>query len=454
MDHHSAVLVDRLQKYSIQDDNQLYQHFVDVDDADVRTAEEMAASLYGADNTYFLTNGSTQGIHGLIMAACRANDKILVPRNAHRSVLGALVLSGAKPVFIEPVYSQKRGFPLHIRVEDVQEALQIHPDCCALFLVHPTYQGIISDVRSIAHRCHEHGIPVLVDEAHGPHLGFHQELPQSALQCGADGVVQSTHKWIGALTQSSMVHRQGSLLEKSRFDASFELLREKRSSLMLLASLDGARRQMALEGEALLGRTIQMAERMRQAIFNIDGISTFDRMDVQKDGSFDFDPTKLCIDVSGLGITGRDADCFLRESCGIQAEMADMNNILFLLTIADSQVEEIALVDALKELSRKKRGSNQTKANMGVLPGLRETLMPVKEAFHSQSRKVPLIHAVGAISHAVVCPYPPGIPVVYPGEKLTADVVEYILKVYQSGIPVLGLEDHHGDPYVTVVSKS
>jgi arginine decarboxylase len=425
-------------------------HRLDIMDERVKRAESLAAAFYGAENTRFLTNGSTQGIHSLIMTACQPGDKILLPRNVHRSVLGGLILSGAVPVFVKPYYDEEMGLLRQIEEDAIHRALTQNPDCRAVLVVSPNYHGVAADLSRLAELCHARRIPLLVDEAHGPHFGIHTDLPASALQCGADGVVQSTHKLIGALTQSSMVHIQGNILDAQRFADVVDLLRPQVTSLILLASLDGARRQMALEGKALLSEAVSLAEQARSQINRIEGLKCFSSEEMSGAA---FDPTKLTVHVSGMGITGPEGEQYLRRQEQIQAEYADFHNILFLITIADTPKTVDQLIAALIAMSQTIREEKTECEHLPLPEESWERVIPLSDAFYAESQVIPLVKSEGQVSHSVLCPYPPGIPVVYPGERLTRSGVEYLLEVWRRGIPVLGIIQKNGIPCVSVVRQ-
>ena len=456
-DQKQAGLVDTLQTYLQFDENRsgdsAVEHMVCVNHPALQAAEARAASLYGAGMTRFLSNGSTQGIHGLMMTACRAKDKILIPRNAHRSVLGGFVLSGADPVFVTPRYDPERGLLRQVLPEDVEAALVVHPDCRAVLVVSPNYQGVAADLSSLATICHQHKIPLLVDEAHGPHFGFHPALPPSALACGADGTVQSTHKLLGALTQSSMVHIQGGLLDPERFCDVLDLLRPQESSLMLLASLDGARRQMALEGEQLLEKANSLARYARDQINRLPGLTCFSAEEAADLGGAAFDCTKLTVQVSRLGITGPEAESCLRKEWQVQSEYADLHNVLFLITIGDTEDTVERLLEGLTALCEKPLRNRSSSETLPVPEGVWEPAIGIREALYGAARFIPLADSVGCISQGVLCPYPPGIPVVYPGERLTPAGVEYLMHVARSGIPIMGIQYIKGDHLVAVVRR-
>ena len=242
----------------------------------IQEAQELAAAAFGAEHTWFLVNGSTCGIEAAILATCAPGDKIILPRNVHQSAIAALILSGAVPIFVTPEYDSVLDIAHSITPSSVATALKQHPDAKAVMMVYPTYYGVCGDVSAIAQLAHQHGIPLLVDEAHGPHFAFHPDLPNSAMAAGADLTVQSIHKVLGAMTQASMLHVQGSWIDTERLSQSLQLLQSTSPSYLLLASLDAARQQMALQGEQLMSHTLQLADIARIRISQIPGLSVLE----------------------------------------------------------------------------------------------------------------------------------------------------------------------------------
>ncbi|MEO0828662.1 MAG: aminotransferase class I/II-fold pyridoxal phosphate-dependent enzyme [Cyanobacteria bacterium J06642_9] len=305
----------------------------------IAEAQDLAAAAFGAEQSWFLANGSTCGIEAAVLATCSPGDRILIPRNAHRSVISALVLSGAMPVYLQPAYDPDWDLVGGVDPAAIAMALETHPEIRAVLLVSPTYQGISSDLSAIADIVHAHGIPLLIDAAHGAHFGFHPALPQSALATGADLAVQSTHKTLGALTQAAMVHIQGARIDRDRLSQALQLTQSTSPNYLLLASLDAARQQMAIAGEKLMAQTIELAIATHQKLEQIPGIKVFSLpKDRQNPGFHTSDPTRLTIDVTRLGLSGFNADELLHNIYGVTAELPTLRQLTFMVSRVGSEV--------------------------------------------------------------------------------------------------------------------
>lgn len=391
----------------------------------IAEAQALAAEAFGAAHSFFLVGGTTAGLHGLILAACRRGEVLAVPRNAHRSVLGALILSGARPAWVRVAFHEVVDVATRVDRASLRAALS---DAKAALLVHPTYYGMTGDLAAEIALVHDAGLPVLVDEAHGTHFAFHPALPPSALSCGADGVVQSTHKTGGSLTQSSMCHlgRQ-SRLPAPRVAEMLRLVQSTSPSYLLMASLDLARRDLALHGEAMWDRALGLARRARERLQKEPGIEVCDTDD----------PTKLLINVSGRSLTGFQAAEWL-WSQGVAVESAGLRYILAVVTPGDSEASIEALTGALAALPE-----GPGTPPVPPEPPWPEVVMPPREAFLGPKEAVPLSQSVGRVSAELAAPYPPGIPVVAPGERLTADVVRYLQEAVSAGHHLQGPADPH-----------
>lgn len=282
----------------------------------IQEAQELAAAAFGAEKTWFLVNGSTCGVEAAILATCAAGDKIILPRNVHYSAIAGLILSGAIPIFVYPEYDPELDIAHSITPAGVTNALQQHPDAKAVMMVYPTYYGVCGNVEAIASLAHQYNIPLLVDEAHGPHFAFHPELPTPALAAGADLTVQSIHKVLAAMTQASMLHVQGSRVDRDRVSKSLQLLQSTSPSYLLLASLDAARQQMAIQGRQLMARTLQLADSAKNRINQIPGLSVLQPAKTTP-GFIALDRTRLTVTVSGLGLTGFEADEIFHQELGV-----------------------------------------------------------------------------------------------------------------------------------------
>ncbi len=412
----------------------------------ILAAQELAAEAFGAEQTYFLANGSTCGIEAAMLATCGPGEKIIVPRNAHRSVIAGLVLSGAMPVFVTPEYSTELGLVLGVKTETIAAALTHHPDTRAVLLVSPTYHGICSDVGAIASLAHHHGIPLLIDEAHGPHFAFHPDLPTPALARGADLVVQSTHKVLGALSQAAMLHIRGDRIDRDRLQAALQLTQSTSPNSLLLASLDAARHQMAIEGKALLSDTLALAQQMRTELAKIPGLGVIDKPTVMAFSSVNnLDLTRLTVDVSGLGLTGLEADEILHAELGVTVELPELRHLTLIVSLGNTVVDGQRCVAGLRSLAESRanqRSPVSACAQPETLSGAATlfTLPQVspREAFFAPTETVGAEAAIGRISADTISAYPPGIPAIVAGEVIGEGAIAHLTTIKQQGGYVTG----------------
>jgi arginine decarboxylase len=340
----------------------------------IQDAQTLAAEAFGAGSTFFLANGSTCGIEAAILATCGPGDKIIVPRNAHRSVIAGLVLAGAMPVFVEPEYGTDLGLVLGVSAEAIATTLAHHPDCRAMLLVSPTYHGICSDIGAIAALAHSYDIPLLVDEAHGPHFAFHPDLPATALSQGADLVVQSTHKVLGALTQAAMLHIQGERVNRSRLQAALQMTQSTSPSYLLLASLDAARQQMATQGTELLTQTLDLSYKIRAQLSALKNLAVISPADVLPSASTQaLDLTRLTVDISALGMTGLEADEILHTQLGVTVELPELRHLTLIITIGNTAADGEQVCKAFQSLSAESASVSDSisvspKENLGERP--------------------------------------------------------------------------------------
>ena len=419
----------------------------------IEEAQDLAAALYGADAAFFAVNGTTGAIHAMLVAALSPGDAVLVPRNVHRSVFGGLVLSDAHPLYIEPVVDEALGIAHGLSTEAVREACRLHPEAKALLLVSPTYYGVASDVRAIAEIVHEAGMALLVDEAHGAHLAFSDDLPESAIVAGADLVAQSTHKLLGAMTQASLLLLREGRIEKERVQRAMSLLTSTSPNYLLLASLDIARLQMAEVGAAHLARAVGLARNLRREVNATPGLFSFGEERMGGAGAFALDPLKLTVTVTGLGLTGAEAAHILRREHKIEAELFDAQNVLFLLTYADTEESVGRLLAALRSLAQRRTAQGAAAAGASAVPDGRKAqvtvrlpaappvAIPPREAFYRRSVPCRLSEAAGRIAAETIAFYPPGIPVICTGEVFTAEVCRYIEAMAAAGLKVTGAAD-------------
>jgi lysine decarboxylase len=416
----------------------------------IREAQELAADLFGADQTYFAVNGTSGAIHAMALSTLNDGDYIVIPRNIHKSILSAIILAGAQPLFVQPVYEEYLGFALGVEQQALIKYLNNDPDAQkakAVLLVNPTYYGTAQNLARICQAIHERGKLLLVDEAHGPHFHFHRSMPEPALRSGADAVAQGAHKTIGALTQASFLHVQGPRIDKARIKAWFQHLTSTSPSYLLLASLDAARRQMALSGQELISRAIDLAAMLREEVNHISGLYCFGKEITGQPGVDTLDPTKVTITVKELGITGYQAETFLKERMGIQVEMSDLYNILVIVSFGNTEQDIQALLDGLRSLKRAVKTGHipkkllLTQETIPHLPPIPEMALTPRKAVQAKSRRVPLGESLGRVSAEVVTCYPPGIPILFPGEVISRETVEYLNVVKQLAFGISGPEN-------------
>lgn len=397
----------------------------------IAQAQSLAAETFGAEQTWFLANGSTCGIIAAILATCNPGDKILLPRNIHQSAISGLILSGAIPVFLQPEYDSILDIAHSVTPETVAIALKNHPDAKAVLIVYPTYYGVCGDIQAIADLTHAAGIPLLVDEAHGAHFAFHSNLPISALSAGADLTVQSTHKTLSALTQASMLHVQGDRIDRDRISRSLQLVQSTSPNYLLLASLDAARAQMATEGEALIAETLKLADQARSRIAEIPNLPVFEPQASPE--CFAFDRTRLTVTVSQLGIDGFSADELLHQKLGVTAELPSLQHLTFIISLGNTQADIDRLVRAFRLLSSQSQPSYSSTIATSALPELNLAAVSPRDAFFAASEAVEIERALDRVSAELICPYPPGIPVVLPGEKITEAAIAFLQAVLAAG---------------------
>lgn len=407
----------------------------------IKEAQDLAAQAFGADYTFFSVQGTSGAIMTMVLSVCKPGDKIIVPRNVHKSVLSAIIFAGAIPIFIHPVMDKTLGIAHGITTSAVRKALEQHPDAAAVLVINPTYFGVVANLREIVELAHSYKIPVLVDEAHGVHIHFHPDLPDSAMQAGADMSATSVHKLGGSLTQSSILNVKEGLVSAARVQAVISMLTTTSTSYILLSSLDTARRQLALHGEEMITKVLKLAEMARREINQIPGLYCVGKEILGGEATYDLDTTKLTIHVSELGLTGYQVEKWLRERYQIEVELSDLYNILCIVTIGDRQEDIDLLIRALRDLSDQ-YSTTKEKAEIPIhLPEIPSLALHPREAFYAEVERVPLRKAAGKIMAEFIMVYPPGIPIVMPGEIITQENIDYIFENVESGLPVQGPED-------------
>lgn len=408
----------------------------------IRASEKIAAGIYGAKETFFLVNGATAGIIAACLALLQPGDKVILPRHVHKSVFSALVLSGAVPVYVAPTYHPVLGIPLGVPAGRWEEAWDRHPDAKMVLFVHPTYEGIVSLHRELVVRAKARGLKVVVDEAHGGHFPFHPELPRSSLALGVDVVVQGSHKTLGSFTQSGMLHLGGDLAREP-FQRALGLVQSTSPSYLLLASLEGALYEMVCHGEQDWEETMSLAGRIREEIKACRGFRSWHEELFNYNEVIGLDPTKIIIDGLKLGLTGYDLAKLLREEYTIQVETAGQSHILVLLGARDRWEEGKRLVDALGAIAQSRAGRGKSLP----IPSFREELLlpevvvSPRDSWFAAKKRVPLQEAENAVCGELVVPYPPGIPLLCPGELIAAPMIRLLLRLREQGIHWQGLAD-------------
>jgi arginine/lysine/ornithine decarboxylase len=406
----------------------------------IREAQELAAEAHGADRSFFLVNGTTVGNHAMILSTVLPGEEVLVARNAHKSILAGIILSGATPRFFLPSFDPDLGIAINVSAATAEDAMRAYPKARVVALTSPNYYGIAADTPTIVAAGQRQGRVVIVDEAHGPHLHFHPDLPPSAVDAGADLTVQSTHKIVGGMTQASMLHVKGTTVDAGRVAGILQILQSTSPSYILMASLDLARMQMATEGRKLLGKAIELAEEARARINRIPGLRCLDSRQVKEWGDLSLDVTKLTISVKELGLTGYAASALLNTEFDIQVEMADLFNLLVIVSIGDRRDDLDRLVRALEALAHRTHGPAFVPEILPT-PPIHETrlLCSPREAYFGKYVYLPLRQAVGRITSDIVTIYPPGIPILAPGEEISRQAVEYLQFLARHGARIDGV---------------
>lgn len=406
----------------------------------LREAQDLTAELYGADYCWFSINGTTALIEAMIMGTVGPGDTIIIPREAHRSVVSGLVLSGATPVYMECQFHERWGIPLGTSTEAAIQTMDAYPEAKAILLVYPNYYGVGVDIEVIVKAAHKRQMIVLVDEAHGPHLPFAESLPIEAIEAGADLVAQSTHKSVGSLTQTSWLLGREGHINVRRITQMHQMLQSTSPNYLFLASLDMARYQLATEGRTLVGTAVDLSLELRRRLIDIDGISIMDNISI---GAVNYDVTKVLIDAKDLGLTGVEFERLLRAE-HIEVELVQAHHVLVLITIGDSHESIQHLVDAVQRISNnyKKKAIETTTIDMlsSILPIPKVVLSP-RDAMYKKRKQVLLKDALHCISGETISYYPPGIPFIAVGEEITESVLQYIEKRKDLGYIPSGAED-------------
>lgn len=404
----------------------------------IRDAEDLAAQAFGAGSAFFMVGGTTSAVQSMILYACKNGDKIIMPRNVHRSAINALILCGAVPVYVNPDVNNTLGIALGMSVSQVEQAILENPDAKAVMVNNPTYYGICSDLKKITELAHAHGMLVLVDEAHGTHFYFGDNFPLTAMAAGADMASVSMHKSGGSLTQSSFL-LMGRNVNSDYMRQIVNLTQTTSASYLLLSSLDISRKRLALHGRDIFSKTVEMAEYAREEINAIGGYYAYSRELINGDSIYDFDISKLSIFTLPIGLAGIEVYDLLRDEYDIQIEFGDIGNILAYISVGDRNRDIERLISALSEIKRR-----FGKTESGLLT--QEYINPIvaetpRNAFYGGKRSLPLDEAAGCVCSEFVMCYPPGIPILAPGELITDEIIKYIKYAKEKGCSMTGTED-------------
>lgn len=404
----------------------------------IRQAEELAAEAFGAAHAFLMVGGTTSAVQAMVLSVAKRGEKIILPRNVHRSVIGAMVLCGAVPVYVNPQCNDRLGIPLGMTVEDVKRAIEENPDAKAVLVNNPTYYGICSDIKTIVKMAHDHGMYCLADEAHGTHFYFSDQLPVSAMEAGADMAAVSMHKSGGSLTQSSLL-LLGPNMSEGYVRQIINLTQTTSGSYLLLSSLDISRRNLALRGKETFEKVRSYAKYARAEINDIGGYYAFCRELINGNSVYDFDVTKLAVHTLDVGLAGIEVYDLLRDEYDIQIEFGDFGNFLAYLSIGDRKQDIERLVSALAEISRR---FGKEKVNLMTQEYVDpQVAVSPQDAFYADKEKVELKDAPGRISGEFVMCYPPGIPILAPGERVTQEIREHIEYAREKGCTLTGAED-------------
>ena len=404
----------------------------------IRQAEELAADAFGAAHAFLMVGGTTSAVQTMVLSTCKRGDKIILPRNVHRSVINALVLCGAIPVYVNPEVDSRLGISLGMKREKVAQAIRENPDAVAVLVNNPTYYGICSDLRAIVKMAHEAGMCCLADEAHGTHFYFGENMPVSAMEAGADMAAVSMHKSGGSLTQSSFL-LTGPDISEGHVRKIINLTQTTSGSYLLMSSLDISRRNLALRGREVFRQVSAMAQYAREEINAVGGYYAFGEELVNGDSIFAFDPTKLSIHTRDIGLAGIEVYDLLRDEYDIQIEFGDIGNILAYLSIGDRPQNLERLVSALAEIRRRHQKDSTGLMNQEYFDP--QVVTSPQEAFYAGQRSVPLDQSVGCVCSEFVMCYPPGIPILAPGERITPEILDYIRYAKAKGCSMTGPED-------------
>ena len=406
----------------------------------IKEAEELAADAFGAKHAFFMINGTTSAVQSMVLTACKKGEKIIMPRNVHRSAINALVVCGAIPVYVNPGVNKELGIPLGMSLKEVEKAILLNPDAKAVLVNNPTYYGICSPLKDIVELAHKHNMLVLVDEAHGTHFYFDENLPDSAMSVGADMAAVSMHKTGGSLTQSSFLLINNDVSE-GYVRQIINLTQTTSGSYLLMSSLDISRKNLAINGKEIFSKVSSLATYARNEVNKIGGFYAYGKELINNDTVYNFDITKLSINTRNIGLAGIEVYDILRDDYDIQIEFGDIGNILAIISVGDKNLAIERLISSLSEIKRLYAKDKATLFDQDYINPL--VAMSPQEAFYAPKISVPIEKSYGKICSEFVMCYPPGIPILAPGEYITKDILAYIAYAKEKGCVLTGTEDIH-----------
>jgi arginine decarboxylase len=402
-------------------------------------AEKLLAEAFGAQKAHFLVNGTTAGVHAMIMSVCNPGDKIILPRNAHKSAISGIILSGALPVYVQPEINLELGIAMGVPTASYEKALKANPDARVIFVINPTYYGYTSDLGSIIKIGHQYGAAVLVDEAHGAHMYFHEDFPATAMQLGADISAASMHKTGGSMTQSSILLYKTDVISPQRLHQVINLNCTSSASYLLMCSLDIARKQLAMQGRSIFQQVLEIARQTREEINCRGEFYAFGQELTGTPGCYGFDESKLGINIRYSGLTGYQLENKLRRNYNIQMELSDLHNILGIVSLGHQYEDLKALIHALQDIARQSKYHKVR--SCPAIPDSPEMVVPPRQAFYSRKKRVLLKEAAGEIAGEMIMAYPPGIPVICIGERISHDIIDYIQILKEEQCELQGFAD-------------
>lgn len=402
-------------------------------------AEKLAAKAFGAKRSFFLVNGTTCGIYAAMCAVLNKGDKVLLQRNSHKSVYNGLILTKTKPIYLSYTFDYEDGIAMGIDINELENVLKFNNDIKAVIITYPNYYGFCVDIEEITKIVHRYNKILIVDEAHGAHFAFSEKLPITASAAGADIVVESIHKTLPAFTQSSILHVNSDLIDINRLKFFLSMFQTTSPSYILMASIDIAREYMTIYGKSVLNNCINYSLHIRDIINKDGNVRCIGREIIGNYGIKEFDPTKLTINFNNLGISGLEAEKILREKFNIQIEMSDIYNILAIVTVADEKEKLDLFLNAIREIYKYR--NNNKLIGITDLPNIPDMVYTPSNAIHKKSNVVNINMSIGRISQSFVIPYPPGIPIICPGEVIKKDMVQYINLLYNKGIRIIGIDN-------------